>query len=93
MNDLRSLKEERGKSRSEFGDYPPRAEHLAWCKERALAYVAAGDLKGAFQSFQSDMQKHPELCSHPALSLMATLFVTQQLSTAAEMSRFIQGFN
>jgi len=37
-----------------------RAEHLAWCKERALAYVEQGDLNNAFASLISDLRKHPE---------------------------------
>ena len=37
-----------------------RAEHLAWCKTRALEYVESGDLKGAQASMASDLTKHPE---------------------------------
>ena len=37
-----------------------RAEHLAWCKRRALQYVEMGDVKQAFASFSSDIRKHPE---------------------------------
>lgn len=35
-----------------------RREHLAWCEERAIAYLDAGDLDGAFASFASDITKH-----------------------------------
>ena len=37
-----------------------RAQHLAWCKERALAYVDRGDVSDAFDSFCSDVSKHPD---------------------------------
>ena len=46
-----------------------RAEHLTWCKQRALEYVATGDLPGAFQSMTSDLSKHPETKSHPGSAL------------------------
>jgi hypothetical protein len=37
-----------------------REEHLQGAKERALEFIAAGDLAGAYQSFVSDMGKHRE---------------------------------
>lgn len=37
-----------------------RAEHLAWCKERALEYVESGDLCQALSSMLSDLSKHDE---------------------------------
>ena len=45
-----------------------RAEHLAWCKERALEYVDRGDLAGAVASMMSDLQKHPETNPDPDLA-------------------------
>ena len=36
---------------------PTRAEHLAWCKKRALEYVDAGDLLQAYTSMASDLGK------------------------------------
>lgn len=37
-----------------------REQHLAWCKQRALEYVDAGDLAQAVASMDSDLRKHPE---------------------------------
>jgi hypothetical protein len=35
-------------------------EHLAWCKQRALAHVDRGDLEEAVLSMATDIQTHPE---------------------------------
>lgn len=40
------------------GETTTRADHLAWCKQRALQYVDAGDLTGAYASMTSDLGKH-----------------------------------
>jgi hypothetical protein len=37
-----------------------RAEHIRWCKERALAHVSAGDLRQAMTGFLDDLGKHDE---------------------------------
>lgn len=39
---------------------PPRDEHLAWCRRRALELVEADDLMGAFASMMHDLMQHPE---------------------------------
>ncbi len=44
-----------------------RAEHLTWCKGRALEYVAAGDLHNAVSSMTSDLNKHPATAGDPSL--------------------------
>ena len=70
-----------------------RAEHLQWCKNRALEYIGTGDLNGAFASFSSDMSKHPETVNHSALMLGSQLFFGGHLNTEAEMRKWINGFN
>jgi len=70
-----------------------RAEHLAWCKQRALEYCDAGDIAQAFTSMASDMQKNDETRSDAAFLLGITLMANGDLSTPAEMRRFIEGFN
>jgi len=70
-----------------------RAEHLQWCKDRAIEYVRAGDTKQAFSSFSSDMSKHPETANHSALKLGFMLFFGGHLNSATEMEKWIQGFN
>ncbi len=70
-----------------------RAEHLAWCKERALEYVDQGDLTNAYASMASDLTKHPETEKHAAIELGMMLMIGGHLSTQAEMRKFIEGFN
>jgi len=70
-----------------------RAEHLQWCKDRALKYVKENDVKNAFESFQSDMKKHPETNAHIGLEIGTILFIGGHLSTAKQMSYWITGFN
>lgn len=70
-----------------------RAEHLAWCKQRALDDMAVGDVQDAFASMASDLQKHPETQGHAGIGLGIIMLASGQLSTADEMERFIKGFN
>jgi hypothetical protein len=70
-----------------------RADHLAWCKQRALEYVDAGDLEGAFASMGSDLRKHPETADHQAPMLGMMLMMSGHLSTPAEMRDWINGHN
>lgn len=72
-----------------------RAEHLAWCKARALEYVDAGDLEQAFASMISDLGKHPRTASSQGIGSMLGmgLKINGHLNTAALMRDFIEGFN
>jgi hypothetical protein len=70
-----------------------RAEHLAWCRQRALEYVEAGDVQNAFASFNSDMRKHPATADPDLEMLGMSLMVTGHLNTPAEMRQWIEGFN
>lgn len=58
-----------------------------------MDYVKRGDNTGAFASFQSDMTKHPETRNHMALEMGTMLLLGGNLSTAAEMENWIEGFN
>ena len=70
-----------------------RAEHLAWCKERALEYADAGDATNALASMGSDLNKHPETANHSAMQLGMMLLIGGHLSSPQEARRFIEGFN
>ena len=73
-----------------------RAEHLAWAKKRALAYVDAGDTLQAYTSMASDLGKHPETANHPGIDLgIGLLMLPDQgrLGTTDGMRKFIEGFN
>ena len=67
-----------------------RAEHVRWCKKRALEYLP-DDPKQAVKSMLSDMNKHDEtreLIRGP-LGMMG-LFSTE---TEAQARKFIEGFS
>ena len=68
-----------------------RAEHVAWCKQRALAYVDQGDLNNAFASLNSDLRKHPETEGHAAIELGMMLLIAGHLDTPAKMREWIDG--
>ena len=70
-----------------------RAEHLQWCKDRALEYVDAGDLSQAWVSMASDLKKHPKTANHSAIELGFILAFAGHLSSSHEMRKFILGFN
>lgn len=70
-----------------------RDEHLAWCKKRALEYVDQGDVRQAWASMTSDLQKHPETADHSAIQLGMMLFLGGNLTSPREMRDFIEGFN
>jgi hypothetical protein len=54
-----------------------REEHLAWVRERALEYVALGDLKSAIASLISDLGKHEETGSIDLDVLRESITVAQ----------------
>ncbi len=68
-----------------------RAEHLAWCKRRALEYVDAGDVVNGITSMMSDMTKHPETGVPMALQQLAFLYMMNKDADGAR--RWIIGFN
>lgn len=72
---------------------PTRAEHLAWCKKRALEYCDTGDLNQAFASMGSDLGKHPETANHAAIQLGMMLLMAGHLNSPIKMKEFIEGFN
>lgn len=72
-----------------------RAEHLQFCKDRAMEYVNQGDLLNAVTSMMSDLEKHPETSSTKgALGMLGMLAAQQaQLGDRDAVIRYIQGFN
>lgn len=70
-----------------------RADHLKWCKERALQYLDDGNLVDAVTSMLSDLDKHPETRLGPG-SVLSTLGLHAAMSNdIGEARRFITGFN
>ena len=72
---------------------PSRAEHLAWCKKRALEYIDRGDVQGAFSSMASDLQKHGGTAGHIGVQLGMMQMMGGMLSAPSAMRHFIEGFN
>jgi hypothetical protein len=72
-----------------------RAEHLAWAKERALAFLTfrPPDLTSAFASLASDLYKHPETRGHIGIELGVMQLAAGHLSTPQQMKEFIEGFH
>jgi hypothetical protein len=70
-----------------------RAEHLDWCKKRALEYTDAGDVKNAVSSMLSDLSKHPETADHVGGALGVTLILGGFLSDPYRVVEWIKGFN
>ena len=67
-----------------------RAEHLAWCKQRALEYADLGDVATAHASLASDMSKHPGTVWHPGPMRMIELIVAGRMKTGAGARAFIE---
>lgn len=72
-----------------------RAEHLQWCKDRALEYADAGDGQNAIASMVSDLGKHPETASSVdiAARLDVGLRLGGHLQTPAQIREWVEGFN
>lgn len=71
------------------------AEHLRWCKDRAMEYVEQGDLSGAVASMGSDITKHEEGLrsdSPTYLTLMALGMLHVATYNEREVRRWIEGF-
>ena len=68
-----------------------RAEHVAFCKQRALEYDDAGDLVNALNSLTSDLSKHKETQHHAAIVLGTMLAMRGDLDTPEQMREWIEG--
>lgn len=68
-----------------------RAEHLQWCKDRALEYLNRGDGQNAVASMLSDLRKHPQTASSVEIGTM--LMFATNMNDMNSVRRFIEGFN
>jgi hypothetical protein len=66
-----------------------RAEHMAWCKERALEALDDGGPTSALASFCSDVLKHPETQDMAGFATAAGML---HASDVEAMRGFIEGF-
>jgi Tfp pilus assembly protein PilF len=67
-----------------------RAEHLAFCKRRALEYLDRGDIQNAVTSMGSDLSKHPETKAHYTLLMLGMRYILDNDAEGAR--RWIEGF-
>lgn len=68
-----------------------RDEHLAWAKERALAYLEhPANPANAMVAMLLDLSKHPELRNHPGCLIAPFLY---GCSDPQEVRKWIEGFN
>ena len=71
-----------------------RAEHLQWCKDRAMEYVNSGDLQRAFTSMCSDILNHPETAHHSVTNQLGMMqLMGGFLDTPKMMEDWIKGYN
>jgi hypothetical protein len=73
-----------------------QAEHMAWCKERALLDIDSGDLPTAVASLINDMTKHPETLKVAVLPstklLMARGMGLAMAGDAKGLRSWVEGF-
>lgn len=76
-------------------DSVDRAQHLAWCKQRALQYVDAGEFDNAFASMTSDLESHPATRGQYATVNMLGMaqLISGRLNNARAMRDWINGYN
>lgn len=71
-----------------------RAEHLKWCKERAIAEMDySGKPSAGIISMMSDIRKHPETNSEVLVALCGMQLLMKPNMTRQEAINFIDGFN
>jgi hypothetical protein len=70
-----------------------KAEHLQWCKDRAIEYVELGEYDHAMASMLHDLTKHPE--THNAVGMKETMriLLAHPPLTEAKIRKWIEGFN
>jgi hypothetical protein len=72
---------------------PTRADHIQWCKDRALEYVEFGDLDKAIASMQSDLKKHPETRLPMTIERATDIQILFRVHTKQHVIDWINGFN
>ena len=70
-----------------------RAEHLQWCKDRAIEILDSGDRTQAFASMGSDLNKHDETRGHPAMETGMMMLMSDNLDSPEQVRQFILGFH
>jgi hypothetical protein len=67
-----------------------RADHVRWCKQRALAILDSGDVREALTSMLSDLGKHDE--TRGLAATIGLLYLQAFMQNSASAARtFIEG--
>jgi hypothetical protein len=69
-----------------------RAEHLAWCKERALEYIDAGDVQNGVTSFASDVRKDASTADDASSIGMTCISFLLDRPSPEQARQFIEEF-
>ena len=67
-----------------------RAEHVQWCKDRAMEYLDHGDLAGAVTSMTSDMSKRDDCNMSQVLLPLGMMYVINHDFDGVK--RWVEGF-
>lgn len=67
-------------------------EHLDWCVGRAMEYANTGDMKNAWASFMSDVDKHPGTEHIRYHELAAMAMVSGIYNNPKDFRDFISGW-
>ena len=67
-----------------------KAQHLAWCRRRALKYLDAGDIATAIETMNRDLTGHQETKPSVFLVLLAMKIVRDDDAHGARL--WIEGF-
>jgi hypothetical protein len=70
-----------------------RAEHLQWCKDRAIELLDLGEYANSIALMVSDLGKHPDTQNHPALNVTIRILIADQPLTENKIRKWIEGFN
>lgn len=71
-----------------------RAEHIKWCKERAIEEMdGTNKPTSAIISMMSDLRKHPETNSEILIALCGMQLMSNPGMSRQEAINFINGFN
>ncbi len=71
-----------------------RAEHIKWCKERAIAEMDFYDKpEQGIISMMSDLRKHPETNNDTMQTMCAMMLVAGKIKSRQQAIDFINGFN
>lgn len=70
-----------------------RAEHLQWCKDRAIEYLEWEDYEGSISSMLSDLTKRVDTFNSTAIDESMRILLASPPLTEEKIRQWIEGFN